>query len=98
MAGARFRNSSAQVLSLPLPRRYFEAVELVSDLDLARQPRIRPHIKTEIQHVLFHRRPRPHLFAPVFLDIDMARRAGAPPATFCFEALVDVADIRFLPA
>ena len=56
-------------LSLPLRRRDHEAVEFVAHLDLARQPRIRPHVEAEIQHVLFHRawarrpfraRPRRH--------------------------------------
>src|SRR5689334_24852085 len=42
-------------LSLALGRRDGETVELVAHLDLARQPRVRAHVETEIEHVLFHR-------------------------------------------
>ena len=72
-----------------------EAVEFVGDLDLARQPRIRPHVEAEIQHVLFHRRRRADLLAPGFIDIDVAGRAGAGAAAFGLDAGNGVADRGF---
>ena len=80
---------------LPLRRRHHEAVEFVAHLDLARQARIRPHVETEIQHVLFHRRRRADLLAPGFVDIDVAGRAGAGAAAFGFDAGNGVADRGF---
>jgi dienelactone hydrolase len=82
-------------LSLPFRRRHHEAVELVADLDLARQPRIRPHVEAEIQHVFFHRRRGADLFAPRFVDINMAGRARTGAAAFGFDAGDGVADRSF---
>jgi len=67
---------------LTLGRRNGETVEFVAHLDLARQARVRPHVEAEIEHVLFHRRGAADLLAPGFVDIDMARRAGAGAAAF----------------
>ena len=72
-------------LCLAFRRRHHEAIEIVTHLDLARQPRIRPHVEAEIQHVLFHRRRRADLLTPGFIDIDMAGRTRAGPATFGFD-------------
>src|SRR5258708_29420648 len=71
---------------LPLRRAHHEPVERRRDLDLARQPRIRAHIETEIQHVLFHRRRLAGLLAPGFVDIDVAGRAGASAPAFGLDA------------
>src|SRR3990172_10354061 len=68
-------------LSLLLRRAHHQPVELFAHLDLARQPRIRPHVVAEVEHVLFHRRGRAYLLAPSLVDIDVAggAGAGAPP-------------------
>src|SRR5207253_10076877 len=76
-------------------RRDHEPVEFVADLDLARQARIRPHVEAEIQHVLFHWRGRAYLFAPGFIDINVAGRAGAGAAAFGLDAGNAVADGGF---
>jgi len=54
-AGAWLAAHRLACLGLPFRRRHGQAVEFVRNLDLARQPRIRPHVEAEIQHVLFHR-------------------------------------------
>src|SRR5215831_10136334 len=87
--------SKQQTLGLPLRRGDDEPVEFVGDLDLARQARVRPHVETEIQHVLFHRRRRADLLAPGFVDIDMAGGAGAGAAAFGFDAGNGVANGGF---
>src|SRR6266446_2070518 len=80
---------------LPLRRRHHETVKRVAHLDLARQPRIRPHIEAEIQHVLFHRGRRADLLAPGLIDIDMACRAGTGAAAFGFDTRNGIADRGF---
>src|SRR3972149_4072496 len=63
-------------LSLLLRRAHHQPVELFAHLDLARQPRIRPHVVAEVEHVLFHRRRRAHLLAPSLPRIDVAGGAA----------------------
>src|SRR6185437_2746847 len=72
-----------------------EPVEFIADLDLARQPRIGPHVETEIEHVLLHRRGRADLLAPGFVDIDMAGCARAGTAAFRLDAWNGIANCRF---
>src|SRR6516225_1918022 len=71
---------------LALRRAHHEPVERGRDLDLARQPRIRAHVETEIQHVLLHWRRLSGLLAPRFVDIDVAGRAGAGTSAFGLDA------------
>src|SRR4051812_6656807 len=67
---------------LPFGRPDDETVEFGRHLDLAGQPRVRPHIETEIEHVFFHRRRPAGLLQPGLVDINVARRAGAGAAAF----------------
>ena len=60
-------------------------LSLIHILDLAGQPRIRPHVVTEVEHVFFHRRRFAGLFAPGLIDIDVTGRTGAGPAAFGFD-------------
>ncbi|CCE07845.1 hypothetical protein BRAS3843_2460031 [Bradyrhizobium sp. STM 3843] len=85
----------AEGSGLTLRSRDDQTIELVGHLDLARQARVRPHVIAEVQHVLFHRRRRPDLLAPGFVDIDMAGGAGAGAAAFGLDAGDGVADGRF---
>src|ERR1700754_3049600 len=78
--------------SLPFRRADHEAIEVVGHLDLTGQPRIRPHVEAEIQHVLFHRRGRAGLLAPGFVNIDMASRTGARAAALGLDARNGVAN------
>src|SRR6185437_3945607 len=73
-------------LGLLLGRAHDQPIELVGDLDLARQPRIGPHVVTEIEHVLFHRRWFAGLLAPGFVDINVAGGAGAGTAALRLNA------------
>src|SRR4029077_14487513 len=58
MFSCRFRYSSSPSqrmrapLGLTLRRRYRKTIQLIAHLDLTRQPRIRPHVETEVPHVL----------------------------------------------
>src|SRR5262249_61371158 len=61
-------------------RAHHEPVQFLSDLNLARQTRVRLGVVGEVEHVLFHRRGFAGLFDPRFVDVDMAGGAGAGPA------------------
>src|SRR5438477_840886 len=80
--------------ALPLRRRHDKAVERVGHLDLAGQPRVRPHVEGKIQHVLFHRRGLAGLLPPRLVDIDVAGRARAGAAAFGLDAGHAVLDRR----
>src|SRR5208337_4130327 len=71
-------------LSLFGGRRDDEAVQRLADLDLAGEPRIRPDLEGEVEHVLLHLRGLADDFSPVFRDIDVAGRAGAGAAALGF--------------
>src|SRR6516225_5290825 len=92
IVGAR-KNEFA--LGLTLGRRDQKTIQLVAHLDLTRQPRIRPHVETEVQHVLFHRRRRTDLLAPGLVDIDMAGGASAGAATLGLDARDRITDRPF---
>src|SRR6476646_11915598 len=79
-------NERERRLSLLVGRAHHQAVKLLAHLDLARQPRIRPHVVAEIEHVFFHRRGIAGLGAPGFVDIDMAGGAGTGAAAFGLDA------------
>src|SRR5208337_1660416 len=85
------------LIDLPLlsRRRHDEAVELLADLDLAGEPRIRPHLEGEVEHVLFHLRGLADLLRPLRRDIDVAGGAGAGAAAFGFDARNGVAQRGF---
>src|SRR5205814_10260087 len=81
------RASSAEGRSgLTFGRRHDQPVELVGDLDLAGQTRVRAHVEAEIEHVFFHRRRADDLLEAGFVDLDMAGRAGTGAAAFGFDA------------
>src|SRR3974390_965375 len=82
-------------LGLTLRRRDQKTIQLVAHLDLTRQSRIRPHVETEVQHVLFHRRRWTDLLTPGLVDIDMAGGASAGAATLGFDARDRIADRPF---
>src|SRR5438045_1675576 len=82
-------------LGLSLRNAHHESAEIVRDLDLAGETRVRPHVIAEVEHVLFHRRWAADLLAPFFLDIDMAGGAGTGPATFGLDAWDRVLDRGF---
>src|SRR5262245_34052812 len=63
-------------LRLPLRHAHHQAVELLGHLDLAVEPRARPHVVAEVEHVLLHRRGTAGALAPGVVDIDMAGCAG----------------------
>src|SRR5215510_13025934 len=71
---------------LPLRHAHHQAVELFGHLDLAREPRARPHVVAEVEHVLLHRRGTARALAPGIVDIDMAGRAGAGAAALGLDA------------
>src|SRR3974377_1060208 len=73
-------------LRLLLRRAHDQAVELFRHLDLTRQARILPHVVTEIEHVLFHRRWLARLLAPGLIHVAMTCRAGAGAAAFRLDA------------
>jgi hypothetical protein len=61
-------------------------VEFCSHFDLAAQARIGTHIKSEIEHVIFHAfRFRQKRF-PFLFDLDLAGGAGAGAATLSLNA------------
>src|SRR5208283_1129140 len=57
-------------------RRHDEAVELFAHLDLAREPRIRPDLEGEVEHVLLHLGGLADPLRPVLRHIDVAGRAS----------------------
>src|SRR6516225_5959630 len=92
IVGAR-KNEFA--LGLTLGRRDQKTIQLVAHLDLTRQPRIRPHVETEVQHVLFHRRRGPDFLAPGLIDIDMTGCASTGAAALGLDARNRIADRPF---
>src|SRR5215470_9555431 len=71
---------------LPLRHAHHQAVELVRHLDLTGEPRARPHVVAEVQHVLFHWRGLAGALAPGVIDIDVAGRAGTGAAALGLDA------------
>src|SRR5580704_4700934 len=59
-------------LSLFRWRGHGEAVQLISDLDLAGEPGVGTHLEGEIEHVLLHLGGLAGLFRPLLRNIDMA--------------------------
>src|SRR5437764_1409298 len=79
-----------EVMPSPHPRRlsellgrhaYNEAVERVRNFDLAGETTAFPHVEREVEHILFHLRWLSAFLPPPLVDIDVARRASAGPAT-----------------
>jgi hypothetical protein len=53
-----------------------ETIELVGQIDLAREARVVAYLWHEVEHVLFGRRARSHSAGPFRINIDVAGRAG----------------------
>src|SRR5262249_28960977 len=56
---------------LALGRAHDEPVQVGSDLDLAGQTRIGPHVIAEVEHVLLHGRRHPHRPPPRFVHMNV---------------------------
>src|SRR5215217_1116958 len=72
-----------------------EPVEFGPDADLAREPRIGAHIKSEVEHVFLHGLRLARRGFPFFRDIDVTGGAGAGPTAFRLDTRNAVADGSF---
>src|SRR5262245_3726000 len=71
--------------SLITRRTHDQTVQFFRHLDLARQPRIRPHVESRVELVGLFVRRRADLLDPGVVHIDMASRARARAAAFCHD-------------
>src|SRR6187399_2528232 len=78
--------------ALPLRDGDGQPVELVADPDLAGQPRGRPDLEGEVEHVLFHRLGLADDLLVGLVDIDVAGGTSAGTAAFGLDAGDTVAD------
>src|SRR5262249_22175284 len=81
-------------LRLPLGRAHHQPFELGGDLDLAGQARVRPHVVSDVGHVLLQRRGVAARRAPRFVDVEGAGGAGAGAAALRLDAGNSVLDRR----
>ena len=94
-APAHLSPSGKALLVLAFRHSNDKSVEVVGDLDLAREPRVRLDVFSEVQHGFFHGRRFAGLLGPGRIDIDVAGRAGACAAAVRVDAGDVVLDRAF---